>query len=159
MASDQETRDLIVINARKYVGSQAWSDAVANGDYGPNTNKCNLFVYAVLTESGATPGLPNGFFHHYPPLAGQWADPSYAIKHWPTLASGSDPAPGDVVAQMIPYSDASGHVMIVAPGGLVVGTGDHGDGPHGTIELIPMPAALGPRPTGPKVFRRWNSAA
>ncbi len=155
MPSDQQIRDNIVRIAQKYVGSQVWSDGVAKEHYGPNTNKCNLFVYDVLTEAGASPGLPNGWWNHYPPLASQWADPGYAMPHWPILVPTAQPLPGDVIAQSIAYSDASGHVMIMAPNDYVIGTGDRGNGPHGTIEFIPRPMALGPAPLGPERYRRW----
>jgi hypothetical protein len=49
--------------------------------------------------------------------------------------------------------------MIVGPDGTVIGTGDNGPGPEGTIETIPMPDALGPKDLvrGPLVFRRWHA--
>lgn len=142
----------IISTAEKLVDSTAWADQVANGRYGAGTNKCNKFVADVLTKAGASPGMPNGFWNKYPPTAGQWADPDYVIPGWRIV---KNPQPGDVVAQKIPYSDASGHVMIVGRNGTVIGTGEHGHGPHGTIEHIPMPGALGPNPGGPMVFRRW----
>jgi hypothetical protein len=154
----QRTRETIVSTAKNYVGSQAWADNVTRGNYPIGSNKCNLFVYDVLTESGASPGLPNGTFRGFPPLAGQWAEPNYVIPGWCVLAPGEAPEPGDVVAQKIGYSDASGHVMIVGPDDTVIGAGDHGNGPNGTIEHIPMPDALTDRPSlvqGAKVFRRW----
>ena len=49
---------------------------------------------------------------------------------------------GDVVAQQIGYSDASGHVMIVGGDNTVIGTGAQGNGPEGTIESISMPKDL-----------------
>ena len=65
-----------------------------------------------------------------------------------------------MVAQRINYSDASGHTMIVGPDSTVIGTGDQGKGPHGMIEMIQMPANLGPDSAvaAAKVFRRFNSS-
>ena len=65
-----------------------------------------------------------------------------------------------MVAQRIYYSDASGHTMIVGPNGTVIGTGDQGKGPHGTIEMSQMPVNLGPGSAvaASKVFRRFNSS-
>ncbi len=150
------TRNNIVSIAQNYIGSTAWSDMAVNGNYGSGTNKCNEFVAFILSKAGAGPGEPNGWFHKYPPTAGQWADASYNIPGWRVLGSGELPQSGDVVAQKIPYADASGHVMIVGLNRTVIGTGDRGRGPHGTIENILMPKALGPHPSGPMVFRRWT---
>ena len=157
-ARSQRVRDLIASNASKYVGSTAWSDSAANGNYGPNTNKCNLFVYDVLTESGASPGLPNvTWLHSYPPLAAQWANPNYEIPGWRVLDASETPTAGDVIAQSLYYSDASGHVMIVGPDDTAIGTGDSDPTrPPGSIEQIPIPDKLGPRPRGPIVYRRWS---
>ncbi len=96
MPTDAEVRAKIASVALAYVGSQAWVDSVAKENYPANTNKCNLFVYDILTQAGATPGLPHGhwFWHRYPPNAG---------------------------------------------------------------EHVPRPSALGPRPLGPEVFRRYDS--
>ncbi len=162
MPTDAQVREAIVKTAMKYVGSQSWKDATPRGHYPANSNKCNLFVYEVLTAAGASPGLPHGHWwsSYYPPLAGDWASAGYDIPHWRLLAPKESPEPGDVVAQRINYSDASGHTMIVGPHGTVVGTGDQGNGPHGTIEMIQMPVNLGPDKAvaAPKVFRRFDSA-
>ena len=159
MPTDAEVRAKIASVALAYVGSQAWVDSVAKENYPANTNKCNLFVYDILTQAGATPGLPHGhwFWHRYPPNAGDWANPTYDIEHWRVLRPGEKPEPGDVIAQDIAYSDATGHVMIMGQGDFVIGTGDRGPGSPGTIEHVPRPSALGPRPLGPEVFRRYDS--
>ena len=47
------------------------------------------------------------------PTAAQWADPSFKIANWVVLKPGESPEPGDVVAEKINYSDATGHVGIV----------------------------------------------
>lgn len=160
MPTDIEIRAKVASVARRYIGSRLWADAVAKGGYPVNSNKCNLFVYDVLTEAGASPGLPHGhwWWKLYPPNAGDWATLYYAITHWRRLTAGETAAPGDVIAQRIAYSDATGHTMIVAGNDYVIGTGDHGAGPPGTIEFVPRPIALGPRPLGPEVFRRYDSA-
>ncbi len=70
------------------------------------------------------------------------------------LEPGEAPMTNDVAAQAIPYSDASGHVMIVGPGHTLVGTG-----PDGTIEQIPWKDDLTngrTTPSGPIVVRRWR---
>ena len=155
----KRVRDNIVKTAEKYIGSQAWIDAATRRNYPAGSNKCNLFVYEILTEAGASPGLPNGRLWGSPPLAGQWADPSYAIPGWEVLTPAQVPEPGDVLAQQIGYSDASGHVMIVGGDNTVIGTGTQGNGPEGTIESIPMPKDLTNQhpwlALGPMVFRRW----
>jgi hypothetical protein len=158
---DQAIRNDIVTIAQTQVGSTAWADETTNGNFGPGRNKCNLFVHDILKAAGASPGEPNEgkwpLLNKYPPTAGQWADPDYKIPGWDVLGPDDVPQPGDVVAQRIQYLGSTGHVMIVGPNGTVIGTGDSGDGPEGTIENIPMPAQLGPRPLGPLVFRRWYS--
>ena len=156
--TNQTTANRIVTIAQSRVGFTGWSNQATNGNYGPGTNKCNEFVYDTLTAAGASPGEPNGWIHLYPPTAGQWANPSYNIPGWYVLGPGDIPQPGDVVAQQIPYSDASGHVGIVGPDGTFIGTGDSTSGPPGTVEDIPMPVALGPNPSGPLVYRRWRSS-
>lgn len=154
----------IVTIAQTHVGSTAWADETTNGNFEPGSNKCNKFVYDVLTAAGASPGEPNHgelqWWNKYPPTAAQWADPNYNIPGWDVLGSGDTPLPGDVVAQQIGYvGRATGHVMIVGADGTVIGTGDSGPGPEGTIEVIPMPARLGPQKLvrGPLVFRRWHA--
>ncbi len=154
----QEIQNSIVKTALGLVGSTAWSDQVENGNYATGTNKCNKFVSDVLGWANASPGTPNGLFHKYPPTAGQWADPSYNIPGWHIISPGTTtPQAGDIVAQQIPYSDASGHVMIVGPNGTVIGTGDGNTRqPHGTVEQIPIPKSLGPNPSGPLIYRRFG---
>jgi RHS repeat-associated protein len=148
----------IVDTALSKVGSDAWSDNVANGNFGVGDNKYNLFVYDVLTAAGASPGTPNGWFTAYPPTAGQWADPNYVIPGWQVLGAGVSPQPGDVVAQSITYGDATGHVMIVGPDNTYIGTSDSII-PYGTIRQIPatddMSGGQSDVSHGPLMFRRW----
>lgn len=132
---------------------------MVNGDYPADSDKCNLFVYQVTTQAGATPGLPHGhwFWKRYPPNAVDWTHPSVEIPQWRLLWIGERPEPGDVIAQSLNYVDATGHVMIVGFNDTVIGTGDSGKGPPGTIEMIPRPQNLGPKPRGPERYRRWSS--
>jgi hypothetical protein len=106
----------IMTTARHYVGSKNWAVNADRPPYGPGTNKCNLFVYEVLNEAGASVqmierhkwGISRG---KHPPLAGQWADRNFSISGWTIVPS---PQIGDVVAEAHHYSDASGHVGIVS---------------------------------------------
>ena len=113
--------------AKSKVGSHDWDYDKEKDNFDANTNKCNKFVYDILKQSGASPGTPNGnpvkkFFggQGSPPTATQWADPNYKIPNWRVLQPGESPEPGDVVAQKINYSDATGHVGIVVGGGQTV---------------------------------------
>jgi RHS repeat-associated protein len=113
--------------AKSKVGSHDWDYDKEKDNFPENTNKCNKFVYDILKQSGASPGTPNGnpvkvFFggQASPPTASQWADPNYRIPNWRVLQPGESPEPGDVVAQKINYTDATGHVGIVVGGGQTV---------------------------------------
>ena len=119
----QEISDL----AKSKINSQDWDYDKEKDNFEANTNKCNKFVYDILKQVGASPGAPNGnpikkIFggKGYPPTAKQWADPNYAIPNWRVLQPGETPQPGDVVAQKIEYSDATGHVGIVVDNGQTV---------------------------------------
>ncbi len=109
-----------VDEARKYIGSTAWSHSASRSPYPANTNKCNLFVYETMNGAGkAVPtwsrdrkllGLTVQT-QQLPPLAGHWADPGHVILGWTVV---THPKPGDVVAEAHQYSDASGHVAIIS---------------------------------------------
>jgi hypothetical protein len=131
-----DVQQLIAQTAAGYVGSQNWLDT-------PGNNKCNQFVQNVLEQAGATaplspnPGLAYRIKYYlglaatpsYPALAGDWANPNTDLKCWrtvttnntvpvgPPLAPGTLPPdisiPGDVIAEAIQYSDATGHVGII----------------------------------------------
>ncbi len=60
-------RKEIVKQVLSYVGSDEWDFSKPKDNFAANTDKCNKFVYDVLTAAGASPGLPNGFFHTSPP--------------------------------------------------------------------------------------------
>jgi hypothetical protein len=109
-------RQKIVEAAQEHIGSPAWDFKLAKGTYPEGTDKCNLFVYEMLTGAGASPGTPHGWRHPSSPRAGEWADPNYAIPGWRVLGPDEPPQPGDVVAQPGDFPNgASGHVMIVGP--------------------------------------------
>ena len=126
----QDVRALIAKIAKNYVGSQNWLDSPYN--------KCNLFVHDVLKQAGTDPPLSDKWgvrraikylegevdTFHYPALAGDWANPKATMTSWQLVSvpqdanKGSRPPdysiPGDVIAEAIQYSDATGHVGIIA---------------------------------------------
>jgi hypothetical protein len=155
-------RQNIVDRANAQIGSTAWDRGVAKGNFPAGKNKCNLFVYEMLTDAGASPGLPNGhvYWKQYPPAAGQWADPSYAIPGWRVLGPDEPPQPGDVVAQPRDYSDATGHVVIVGPNNTFIGVGrpEHPEIPGypEKIEIVPKKDIIVEPPAkGPLLYRRY----
>jgi|GEM_PF-4887193 len=83
----------------------------------PGLNKCNLFVYETLNNSGKpVPMKERGLWgiiprEDHPPLAGQWADSCVEIPGWEVV---TEPRPGDVAAIARDSSNASGHVGIVS---------------------------------------------
>jgi hypothetical protein len=147
-------RQKIVQAAQKQIGSGDWHFDVAKGNFGPGKDKCNLFVYDMLNDAGASPGLPNGhaWWKSYPPTAANWADPSFPIPGWRVLGSGESPQPGDVVGQRIQWPNgATGHVMIVGPNASFIGVGKS--------EMIDSVAAkmMGEdKPGGLLVYRRYG---
>jgi hypothetical protein len=146
-------RQKIVEAAQKQIGSGDWHFNVAKGNFGPKTDKCNLFVYDMLTDAGASPGLPNGhWWKSYPPLAANWADPSFAIPGWRMLSSGESPQPGDVVGQRIQWPNgATGHVMIVGPNANFIGVGG-----SEKIESVAAKMMGEDKPGGLLVYRRYG---
>lgn len=130
--------------AGKYNNSTDWNYDVAKDNFPANSHKCNKFVYDVLVEAGADPGTPNGrLWKKYPPTASQWADPNYDIPGWKVVTNSRW---GDVAAEAINYSDATGHVVIVRWHGYTIGT------VHGTRIGI---TDWGYRPGQNVVFRRY----
>lgn len=111
------TRLAIAAEARKLVGSYAWSAQTNKPPYPSGTNKCNLFVFEMLAQAG-TPvpmferwSLSELGVVKHPPLAGQWADPRVPIVGWEVVQP--PPLVGDVAAVRHDYTDATGHVGIV----------------------------------------------
>ncbi len=147
------TRQKIVEAAQKQIGSGDWHFKVAKGNFGRNTYKCNLFVYDMLTDAGASPGLPKGhWWKSYPPLAANWADPSFAIPGWRVLSSGESPQPGNVVGQRIQWPNgATGHVMIVGPNASFIGVGE-----SEKIENVAAKMMGKDKPGGLLVYRRYG---
>src|SRR5450755_3488888 len=145
-------RQKIVEAAQKQIGSGDWHFDVAKGNFGPNTDKCNLFAYDTLADAGASPGLPNGhwYWKQFPPVAANWADPSFAIPGWRVLSSGESPQPGDVVGQRIQWPNgATGHVMIVGPNANFIGVGE-----SEKIESVAAKMMGKNQPGGLLVYRR-----
>jgi hypothetical protein len=97
-------------------------------EFPANTNKCNLFVYDVLTSIGVNVALIEHGKSKYlpyfskvsPPLAGEWADSGRLLNSWKVERS---PLPGDVGAYAVNYSDASGHVGFVLTQGVCISAG------------------------------------
>lgn len=121
-------RAKIAAEAFNHVGREEWRKGtirIYEGPRGPEMyrsgdNKCNLFVYEMLTRAGARVEMELrenrvGRQIGYPPLAGKhWADPSHVIPGFEVLKVPPDsPQPGDVAAIKKVSWDASGHVGIV----------------------------------------------
>jgi hypothetical protein len=151
-------RQKIVESAQQNIGSTAWDFKPARETYPTLTDKCNLFVYEMLTGAGASPGTPHGWIHKSSPRAAEWADPNYAIPGWRVLGQDEPPQPGDVVAQPKAYQNgASGHAMIVGPNDTFVGvrSPEYNGAPEkiGSIpkkdNIVDLPAS------GPLLYRRY----
>jgi hypothetical protein len=151
-------RQNILESAQKHIGSPAWDFKLAKGTYPKDTDKCNLFVYEMLTGAGASPGTPHGWRHPSSPRAGEWADPNYAIPGWRVLGPDEPPQPGDVVAQPRDYPNgASGHVVIVGPNNTFIGVGrpEYEQAPE-KIESVPKKDIIvDPPAKGPLLYRRY----
>jgi hypothetical protein len=128
----EAVRQLIAQIAAGYVGSQNWVNRVP-------AVQCNQFVKQVLQDAGtqAPLSLSSRFklsfprvAHYltlsstlYPASAGDWAYPHNTMKCWRNVPAPTDqlgpvyPADlarsGDVIAEAIYYSDATGHVGVV----------------------------------------------
>ena len=91
-AQESAIQDPTVQEARKHIGSEDWAYEADRHPYPPDTDKCNLFVYETLNDSGKLVpmmerskwGEEGGVIPRpdHPPLAGQWADPSVEILGW-----------------------------------------------------------------------------
>lgn len=105
-------RSNIARRAESYNSSKLWNNNVSKDDFGVGTNKCNLFVYDIITSENASSGKPFKlpFANRYPPTAKDWANPYFYIPGWKVV---DNPQIGDIVAQKRDYSDATGHVAIV----------------------------------------------
>ena len=116
-----ETRSRIAATARKYRGSTAWAFDKRKDGFGPNTNKCNKFVYDVTKEAGAPATVTGSDGKPRPPLAAEWADPRVSIPGWRILGPNEQPQPGDVAAYKLP-----GHVTYTGHSGIVTSTDQNG---------------------------------
>jgi hypothetical protein len=144
MASAAATvRAKIAAKAMGYLHSTKWLANKVVGGFPAGSNKCNKFVYDVLAEAGAT--APT-FQHHrhipagvpliggaplaswwdttLPITAGDWANRTKKIPGWEVV---TDPQPGDIVAESIRYTDATGHTGIVVDGGQSVSAAEADD--------------------------------
>ncbi|MFN8544678.1 MAG: NosD domain-containing protein [Candidatus Binatia bacterium] len=137
----QILRARIATLAQYYVGSLSWREDL------DNIPRCNIFVRDVLREAGTAPPMETAWTREvayllaltrsefYPSLAGDWANPRPLMKCWRTLPQGPDAAlPGDVIAEAIQYSDATGHVGIIV-GPQVTSSADSRATPPGKITL------------------------
>lgn len=95
-----------------------FSDSPANTIY--SYVRCNLFVGDMGCAVGATVPAINGYTHHYPPVANQWAgiqSTSHilpfitSITGWPLLDSTAYPQPGFIMAHPVPGDQ--GHCAII----------------------------------------------
>ncbi|VVN01026.1 hypothetical protein PS684_06048 [Pseudomonas fluorescens] len=129
----------ILMAALSYRGSTTWAYGKSKESlphptinktvtFAAETNKCNLFVYDVLTsiginvawiEHGKSKFLP-GMMKVSPPVAGEWADDERLLATWKVELS---PLPGDIGAYAVTYSNASGHVGFVLTHGVCISAG------------------------------------
>lgn len=129
----------ILLEALSHRGSTAWAGrnekiSLPHPTLGKTTffkenlNKCNAFVYDVLTSIGISVALIQhgrlaslrGNSSLSPPTAGEWANENKLLNNWST---NSRPLPGDIGAYAANYSDASGHVGFVIAEGACVSAG------------------------------------
>jgi len=126
LRQDPEQRAIaehILNNAFKSVGSGIYDINMVRGPYGEGKNKCNLYIHETLCSAGSCPPLRDRIFNPpaYPLLAKDYADREKNINGLPVVAGA--PMPGDIVAESIDYSNASGHVGIVVSYDPVTKTG------------------------------------
>ncbi len=114
----------LVDMAKSTVGSTHWAVAVSRqapgvDEFPEGTNKCNCWVYEMLTDSGYSVPTKShtkkwgfGSTVQLPLNAGDWASPTMDIAIATIVFP---PEPGDIIAWSHPeYSDATGHVGIVS---------------------------------------------
>ena len=125
-------------------GGYAYTDKVDN--FPSQSYKCGKFVYDVLEKSGIdAPTLPGGEWPYRPE---QWGNPNLKISGWQIVDT---PMNGDVVAQVRPYSDASGHVGVVVDGAnqKTISAGTLG------VKVDNFGFQSDPRYSSPIIFRRY----
>lgn len=110
-----DTNDPLVERALREVNTKKWAHFADRPPYGPDTNKCNLFVYEMAHAVGRPVPKRHRFSYSrlsevwYPPLAGEWAGDD-SVGDWHDVMT---PQPGDIIAMAVNYADATGHVGIV----------------------------------------------
>ncbi|TSB21670.1 RHS repeat-associated core domain-containing protein, partial [Psychrobacter sp. YGAH215] len=93
-----------------YIGSTEYAYAVENGDFSAGSNKCNLFIYDVLTEAGYSAPVRKRFgITRGPATAGALAQDDIPNTR---LVSLSNAKIGDVMSWAVDYADATGHTTI-----------------------------------------------
>jgi len=122
----------IARTANKCEGSTDWAYSNRKGNFPPNTDKCNKYVYDVTKEAGAEALTKGSNGKMRPPLAAEWADPNVSIPNWRVLKPGEKPQPGDVAAYKLPGggifdSSHSGIVTSVDSNGMVHSIAAHAD--------------------------------
>lgn len=122
----------IARTAQKHLGSTDWAFTKRKDNFGPNTNKCNKFVYDMTKEGGAPATVIGSDGRPRAPLAAEWADPKTKIANWRVLGPNETPQAGDVAAYKIPgggvyYSGHSGIVTSVDRNGTVHAIAAHSD--------------------------------
>jgi hypothetical protein len=95
---NSEKRSSIAETAAKYNGSTEWAFAKRKGNFAPDTNKCNQYIYNVTKEAGAEAAFVGSDGKPRPPLTAEWADPNTKIANWTMLGKNEKPEPGDVAA-------------------------------------------------------------
>ncbi len=150
----------IVQAAVAAVGSKAYLQDKAKGDYLAGSNKCNEFVADTVEKSGRPrPQVPKsgilgllGFKRD--PTSHEWADPKVKIPGWSGTKPLGQAHPGDVIAQEHNSLGPYGHVGIVVgpsstvsvnsatnPKGIVTSNdwGFRGTGSNGETSTDPAP--------------------
>jgi len=111
-----DAKDPMVEAALQEVGSELWAKRRARDPYPAGANKCNLFVYEMALRAGRNvPRMTRFSLSQFsevwhPPLARDWASDG-ALGPWVKV---NTPRPGDTIAIPHDYSNATGHVGIVA---------------------------------------------
>ncbi|WP_437317096.1 hypothetical protein [Sorangium sp. So ce385] len=127
--------NIFVDKSLTFVGSAAWAVNAERHPYPIGANKCNLFVYETANWSGYSVPRRTRFSMSrletvwYPPLAGEWANDREVIGSWVSVSE-FVAEPGDMVAEAVNYSDATGHVGLVAypkasSASVVLASGNH----------------------------------
>lgn len=106
--------------AGSYRYNKRWLVEAEKGQFGRNSDKCNLFVSDVLREAGLdSPARHNGWGG--PINAAEWANRSLSrIGHWQIVDG--PPEPGDVIAEITGH-DPRNPKVVYAHVGVVVGDG------------------------------------